>query len=124
MLRISFLISFLVSVSVATNLKLPVSILLDGSDLKDQDSVDSQKSFRISQIILFNCKKGASSSATSRHSLDQEPPLYIRLNIHTQTRSKKLITQLYNLGVSASYDQILQIENQLATAVCQIIEKD
>ncbi len=48
-------------------------------------------------------------------------PLYIGLNVHTQTRSRKLIMELHAMGLSVSYDWILQLENQLATAVCEDI---
>ncbi len=93
----------------------------------NQDSPDSQASLSISQAILFNCKKLKKKDSVAKvcHSTVHEPPLplYIGLNVHTQTRSKKLITQLYELGVSISYDRILQLENQLATAVCQDMEK-
>ena len=62
-----------------------------------------------------------SPSVKSRHSLERETPLalYIGMNIHTETRSKKLITQLYDLGLSVSYDRVLQLESQLTTAVCE-----
>lgn len=41
------------------------------------------------------------------------------MKIHTETRSKKIITQLYHLRLSVSYDRILQLESQFATAVCE-----
>ena len=94
-------------------------MLLNGPNLRDQDSTDSQTCLTISQTIVFNCKKRGSTVANkSRHSLDYEPPLplYIGMNVHTQTRSKKLITQLCQMGLSVSYDRILQLENQLATS--------
>jgi hypothetical protein len=112
------------SKSLPTTLK---SLVLSGADLMDQDSADSQACLSVSQTVLFNCKKSKKkdSAAKVRHSSEHEPPLplYIGLNVHTQTRSKKLITQLYELGLSISYDRILQIENQLATAVCRDMEK-
>jgi len=49
--------------------------------------------------------------------------LYIGIKVHTETRSKKLITQLYGLGLSVSYDRVLQLESQLATAVCEDFQK-
>lgn len=108
--------------SVPSTLKTPVS-LLNGADLKDQDSTDSQATLTVSQTILFNFKRHAPSpsSAKSWHSLDREPPLalYIGMKIHTDTRSKKLITQLHDSGLSVSYDRILQLETQLGTAVCE-----
>ena len=62
-----------------------------------------------------------SPSVKSHHSLEREPPLalYIGMNIQTATRSKKLITQLYDLGLNVSYDRVLQLESQLTTAGCE-----
>ena len=107
--------------SVPSTLKMLVSMLLNGANIKDQDSTDSQATLTVSQTILFNFNKSASSVSKSRHSLDREPPLplYIGMKIHTETRSKKIITQLYDLGLSVSYDRVLQLESQLATAVCE-----
>ena len=48
-------------------------------------------------------------------------PLYIGINVHTQIRSKKLVTQLCQFGLGVSYDRVLQVENWLATGVCQHI---
>ena len=108
--------------SVPANLKYLVSMLLNGPNIKDQDS---QACLTLSQMTLFNCKKRSTIASESRHSLDLEPPLplYIGINVHTQTRSKALVTQLFHLGLSVTYDRILQIENQLATAVCQFTEE-
>ena len=111
--------------SVPMTLKLLVTMLLRGADIMDQDSADSQACLSIAQTIVFNCKKNikkSSSTVKSRHTVEYEPPLplYIGLSVHTQTRSKKLIMELHALGLSISYEQL---ENQLATAVCQDIEK-
>ena len=106
--------------SVPTNLKYLVSMLLNGSSIKDQDSAESQSSLSISQAILFNCRK-KSVKTSSRHSKIFEPPLplYIGLKVHTQTRSKKLISELYQLGLSVSYDRILELEKQIASSLCE-----
>ncbi len=82
----------------------------------------------IAQTILFNCKKNAKKRCPivkSRHSMEYVPPLplYIGLNVHTQTRSRKLIMELHAMGLSVSYDWIMQLENQLATTVCEDKEK-
>jgi len=45
-------------------------------------------------------------------------PLYIGLKIHTQTRSKNLVSEMYPLGLSVSYDRILELENQIVTSLC------
>jgi len=44
-------------------------------------------------------------------------PLYLGLKIHIQTRSKKLILEMYHLGLSVSYDRILELD-QIATSLC------
>ena len=50
-------------------------------------------------------------------------PLYLGLNIHTQTRSKKLIMKLHELGLSVNYNRVLQLENQIAFAVREDFRK-
>ena len=74
----------------------------------------------VGQFILYNMKKTSPSGVKSRHTLDREPPLpiYIGLNIHQQTRSKKLISQLYCMGISISYQRVLDLEDKIATCVC------
>ena len=80
------------------------------TDILDQKSTESQAYLTVAQTILFSCKKAsvtvnADSTRRSRHSLSYEPPLplYIEFNIHTQT--------------------VLELERQLATAVCDDIDK-
>ena len=43
--------------SIPTNRKYFISMLLNGSSIKNQDSVESQSSLTICQTILFNCKR-------------------------------------------------------------------
>ena len=50
-------------------------------------------------------------------------PLYLGLNVHTQTSSKTLIMELHELGLSVSYNRVLQLENQIAFTVCEDFRK-
>lgn len=50
--------------SVPINLKYLVSMLLNGPNLKDQDSAESQVCLTQSQIISFNCKKEQQSQVS------------------------------------------------------------
>ena len=94
-------------------------MLLNGADLKDQDVTDSQANLTIAQLILFTFKM-STSSAKSRHSLGREPPLPLYWNEDSyRARSRKMITLLNDLGLTVSYSRVLQLENQLATAVCE-----
>lgn len=113
--------------SLPSSLKSLVSMILNGSNLKDQEKCDSQSCLTIGEGILYNIKKRESPTAgMSRHSLEREPPLpiYIGLNVHTQTRSKKLIQHLHHMGISISYDRVLQLEEWLATSVCEHFKDD
>ena len=111
--------------SVPASLKSLVSMLLNGANLEDQDSQESQPCLTICQTILFNTKK-KSSSTSLRHSAAREPPLpiYIGLNMHSLTRCKTLITKMYQLGLSVSYDRMMEIEDWLATAVTERHRED
>ncbi len=62
----------------------------------------------------------------TRHTLAREPPLpiYIGLNIHQLTRSKKLIEQLYRMGICISYDRVMEIEDWIATSTCERFKED
>jgi hypothetical protein len=104
-----------------------VSMLLNGPNITDQPTHVSQACLTIAQMILFNAKKKASSVAKkTRHSSVREPPLpiYIGLNVHSQTRSKKLVDNLYRLGLSVSYDRIEEMSNRMATSVCDKFKSD
>ena len=61
-----------------------------------------------------------------RHSLSREPPLpiYLGLKVHSVNRSKKLIDELCSLGISISYDRVLQLENNIAFTMCKQFESD
>ena len=101
--------------------KLLISMILYGPDLKGEIS-ESQACNTTSQLLLHNAKKQKGASKSSgRHKYQREPPvpLYIGLNLHTQTRSKKVIDNLEKLGLSVSYDRILQLEHLLAKNVCE-----
>ena len=112
--------------SVPSTLKMLDAMLLNGPDVKQQESNDSLACLTISQTILFNFKKKGMAAGKSHHSMKYEPslPLYIGLDILTRLRSKKIVTELHELGLSVSYDRVLQLENQLATAVSLHTQKE
>ena len=60
--------------SVPTNLKHLLSMLLNGSSIKDRNSPESQSCLTISQAIMFNCTTKP-SKPSSHHSRKFEPPL-------------------------------------------------
>jgi hypothetical protein len=110
--------------SVPASLKTLVSLILNGVSLKEQAHTESQPCLTVCQTILFNSKKR--SSKFERHARTREPPLpiYIGFSIHSLTRCKTLITKLYQVGLSASYDRIMDIKDWLATAMSQRFTDD
>ena len=104
-----------------------VSMILNGSNLKDQDKRDSQACLTIGQSIIYNTKGKTSRTAVkTRHTLEREPPLpiYIGINVHALSRSKTLIQQLYQIDISVSYDRIIEIEDWIATSTCERFIED
>lgn len=107
--------------SVPPSLMCLVSMLLNGPNIESQDFEESQTCLTIVQLIIFNLKKIKKLTAKSdRHNQDREPPLplYLGMSVHAQTRSKKFVNQLYELGLSVSYQRIDDIMNNFATSAC------
>ena len=81
--------------SIPASLKTLMSMIINGTGLKDQERQETQASLSAGQILYFNVKKRASSKSTMgviKHSLQREPPLpvFIGLFIHQWVRSKKI----------------------------------
>jgi len=112
--------------SIPTILKTFISMLLSGPNLQHQGDHESQACLTISQLIRFNIKSKRSCAESNRHCKDKETPLplYIGLNIHTQTRSKKLVSNLHKLGISISYSRVIELENHLASAMCKRFQNE
>ncbi len=111
--------------AVPSSLKQMVYTLLYGNTSSTNNAEDVQQCLTISQLILYNCKKNSTNFQAQRHSSKREPPLsvYFGLKTHTETRSKELINILYNLGVSCSYDRVMQIEKDLEKSICNYFQK-
>ena len=114
--------------AVLTSLKALVSLIFDGTNLYNQEDNESQAFMTFGQCIVFNMKKKVTKNEHASYSSERVPrlPLYVGLTIHNMTRSKRLVKLLYQLGLNASYDRIIQIEDQLTTSsLCeQFIHND
>ncbi len=60
------------------------------------------------------------ATSTTRHSQEREMPLpiYLGMMIHTKTRKRELVNILYELGMSISYDRVLDISTELGNKIC------
>lgn len=110
--------------SVPASLKSLVSMLLYGVNIENADAQESQPCLTVCQTILFNTKAESSKKSKTgqtRHSNAREPPLplYIGITVHAMTRSKSLITKLYQLGMSVSYQRIVELEDMIAGSVSE-----
>ena len=111
---------------IAPNTRMLLSMILYGPNLSNL-AKDSQACLTLTQLLVHNCKKNFNSKSDhQKHTIKREPslPLYISMNLHLQTRSKLLVTQMAKLGIGCSYDRIMQIENSLATSICDQYKKD
>ena len=82
--------------SVPTNLKHLLSMLLNGSSIKDQNSPESQSCLTISWAIMFNCTARPSKTSSHHHSRKFEPPsrLYIWFKVRTLSWPKSYFQSL------------------------------
>ena len=106
-------------------------MILGGADIQTQSSnmVEAQTTLSISQLIVFNSTKRRRSSEKSPslyHSAEREPPLavYLGMMTHAETRKKALVDDLYHLGLSISYDRVLEISTQMGNNVCALYESE
>ena len=91
---------------------------------------EAQTSLSISQLMLFNATKrrrdNGTTGASYYHSRDREPPLpiYLGLMTHAETRKRTLVDKLYNLGLSISYDRVLELSTDMGNSVCAHFESE
>jgi len=117
--------------AVPESLRTLVGMILGGPDIKTQSSsiIEAQTTLSISQLILFNSTKRCRSSETSTslyHSTEREPPLpvHVGLMTHAETRKRTIVDELYNLGLSISYDRVLEISTEMGNKVCARYESE
>ena len=90
-------------------------------------STDVNARFVLPVTNAFSIKQRTSnSSGKTKHTLEREPhlPIYSGVNVNAQARNKTLIQQLYQMGISISYDRVKQLEEWIAISVCARFEED
>lgn len=103
-----------------------INMILEGPSIKEQSrDPRCQAALSMAQLLKFNSVKSARKATDIpkpvKHSREQETPLsiYLGLKLHAETRKKKLVDKLFHLGLSISYDRVLQISADLGNAVNQ-----
>ena len=117
------------SKSIPESLNALVRMILEGSSIKNQASASAKESnqatLTIAQLIKFNCvksRKQNSSFVRHQNSMETPLPLYIGAMIHTRTRKKGLVDRLFDLGISVSYDRVLNVSADLGNLLSDQFE--
>ena len=107
-----------------------VNMVLEGPSIKDQmEEATSPAALTIAQLLKFNSvrhKRAPDTAAFVRHSTAQETPvpLYIGLMLHAHTSKRELVDKMAHLGLSVSYDRILQLSTHMGNQVCQQFHRE
>ena len=107
-----------------------IRMILEGPNIKHCRTSEDGRSYIacvLSQLVIFNSYKFKSlHNDVIRHNADKETPLptYLGLMLHATTRKRDLIDKLHKLGLSISYDRVLQISTELANTVCALYEEE
>lgn len=116
--------------SVPQSLLSLVSMLINGSNITDQTrNINlSQPVLTIAQLVVFNSikkRRDHMKVPKTYHSKERETPLpiYMGLKVHALTRERKLVDSLFALGVSASYDRVMDIVTALGNNVCDYYQQ-
>ena len=113
--------------SVPSSLISLVNMILEGPSIKDQVYQHSNATaLSLAQLLKFNAVKHARKQKDKptylRHSLERETLLaiYVGLKLHAETRKRELVEKLAQLGISITYDRVLQISADMGNSVCQL----
>ena len=97
-----------------------ISMIMDGPNIKKKDTDEvRQATLSLAQLLEYNSYvRRRQGSTGSRHSKDRETPfhIYIGTMIHGHTRKRELVDILFHLGLSISYDRVLDISTDMAIA--------
>lgn len=108
--------------SVPKELLTLTNMILHGPDIESQSDGMSQASMSIARLLLFNSSvKRRSNSKQMKHSLDRESrlPIFVGLTVHAKTHRRDLVDILFQLGISVSYDRVMDIIAGMGNQVCQ-----
>ena len=61
----------------------------------------------------------------TRHNKSRESPLpvYLGVFLHNKTRKRELVDMFYELGLSVSYDRVLEISTDQGTKICKYYDR-
>eukprot|EP00058_Branchiostoma_floridae_P011619 XP_002597107.1 hypothetical protein BRAFLDRAFT_76362 [Branchiostoma floridae] len=106
------------------------NMIINGCNIADQtdDANISQPVLTIAQLLMYNCiKRRRDKNKTHQlyHNMDREVPLpvFVGLKVHALTRKRQLVDTLFDLGISASYDRVMDIVTALGNNICEYYQQ-
>ena len=109
--------------SVPKALLALVVMILDSPNIKSQSDTTSQAALSISQLLQYNSHvRRRKGSVNPHHTKARETslPMYVGITVHTRTGSSDLVDTLFNLGLSVSYDRVMDVSTDMANRVCEL----
>ena len=105
------------------SLQTLVAMLCDGASITEQSlATQNQAQLSICQLIVFNSLlRPKKRTPNTRHNKSRGPPLpvYLGIFLHNKTRKRELVDTMHELGLSVSYDRVLEISTDLGTKICK-----
>ena len=114
--------------SVPCSLLTLISMIHRGPSIKAQ-GIDgfSQATLSVAQLLQYHCfvRQRHEASGVHHNKARETPlPVYIGLYIHARTRKREVIDTMFDLGLSVSYDRVLEISAAMGNRVCEQYHSD
>ena len=117
--------------SVPVSLLALVAMVINGPNIEAQSSSSAmpQPVLTISQLLMYNSlvrRRKNQATSTIRHNQERETPLsiYLGVMVHTKTRKRELVDTLHELGLSVSYDRVMDISTELGNKICSHYQRE
>ena len=107
--------------SMPHSLSVMVAMILNGPNFKYQgcDGV-SQASISIAQLLQYHIsvrQRLGSTGIYHQNTRETPLPIYVGLVVHARTRKRDLIETLFYLGLSISYDRVMEISTTIGNHI-------
>lgn len=114
--------------SVPHSLLALVGMIQDGPSIKSPrlDTVP-QTTLCVAQLMRYNSsvRRRAGSTGAHHNKTRETPiPIFVGLTVHARTRKRDLVDTLFDLGLSISYDRVLEISTAMNNYVCKQYNRD
>ena len=113
--------------AIPPSLQTIVAMLCHGASIIEYSlATQNQALLSICQLIIFNSlSRSGKRTSTTWHNKACEPPLPVYLGnlMHTKIRKQALVESLYELGLSVSFDRVLDISIDVDTKICKFYDR-